>query len=148
MAGLGASMNTYNGPVPPGVPNPYTVMLHSYPTRYHGPIYTRPMYNLDWSQRPNDFGLQEGMMGLGEMQGLGEIPEEMYTPFWSVGLKNLFKTQDAIVEECNAIPGMTPEEIMACAGGRIVAAQSARAAVAVGVLLGAIGMRFYLKRKR
>ncbi len=65
-AGLGASLNTYDGPVPPGVPNPYTVMLHSYPTRYHGPIYTRPMYNLAWSERPNDFALDPSMMGLGD----------------------------------------------------------------------------------
>ncbi len=64
-AGLGESLNTYNGPVPPGVPNPYTVMLHSYPTRYHGPIYTRPMYALPWSERPNDFALDQSMMGLG-----------------------------------------------------------------------------------
>ena len=66
MAGLGASLNTYNGPVPPGVPNPYTVMLHSYPTRYHGPIYTRPEFGLPWMERPNDFGLEEGMQGLGD----------------------------------------------------------------------------------
>jgi len=67
MRGLGAaSMNTYNGPVPPGVPNPYTVMLHSYPTRFHGPIYTRAMYNLDWAERPNDFGIRPAMMGLGD----------------------------------------------------------------------------------
>jgi len=77
MAGLGASMNTYNGPVPPGVPNPFTVMLHSYPTRYHGPIYTRPQFGLPWAERPNDFGLQEGMLGLGEQPvwaaaGLGD----------------------------------------------------------------------------
>ena len=65
MAGLGASLNTYNGPVPPGVPNPYTVMLHSYPTRFHGPIYTRPQFGLEWATRPNDFGLDDGMMGLG-----------------------------------------------------------------------------------
>lgn len=64
-AGLGESLNTYDGPAPEGVPNPYNVMLHSYPTRYHGPIYTRPMFNLDWAERPNDFGLQEGMQGLG-----------------------------------------------------------------------------------
>lgn len=66
MAGLGASLNTYDGPVPEGVPNPYTVMLHSYPTRYHGPIYTRPEFGLNWSQRPNDFALRESMMGLGD----------------------------------------------------------------------------------
>jgi hypothetical protein len=66
MAGLGQSLNTYDGPVPPGVPNPYTVMLHSYPTRFHGPIYTRPQFGLPWAERPNDFGLEAGMQGLGD----------------------------------------------------------------------------------
>jgi len=64
--GLGKSLNTYEGPIPPGVPNPYTVMLHSYPTRYHGPIYTRPEFGLPWAPRPNDFALEPPMMGLGE----------------------------------------------------------------------------------
>jgi hypothetical protein len=41
-------------------------MLHSYPTRYHGPIYTRPMYALPFAERPNDFALEPGLMGLGE----------------------------------------------------------------------------------
>lgn len=77
MAGLGASMNTYNGPVPPGVPNPYTVMLHSYPTRYHGPIYTRPQFGLEWATRPNDFGLEEGMMGLGDPDGDSSTTERL-----------------------------------------------------------------------
>jgi hypothetical protein len=80
-AGLGASLNTYNGPVPPGVPNPYTVMLHSYPTRYHGPIYTRPMYNLDWSERPNDFALDESMMGLGDGAEASVLTVQPMTPW-------------------------------------------------------------------
>lgn len=62
---LGASLNTYDGPAPAGVPNPFTPMLHSYPTRYHGPIYTRPMNRFPWRERPNDFALEEGMQGLG-----------------------------------------------------------------------------------
>jgi hypothetical protein len=91
MAGLGKSLNTYEGPVPPGVPNPYTVMLHSYPTRYHGPIYTRPMFNLDWATRPNDFALREGMMGLGEepiwaTAGLGDTAAESLPPAWRVAV--------------------------------------------------------------
>jgi hypothetical protein len=80
MAGLGASMNTYNGPVPPGVPNPYGPMLHSYPTRYHGPIYTRPMFNLDWAERPNDFALEAGM------QGLGADEESASPPAWKIAV--------------------------------------------------------------
>jgi len=93
MAGLGASLNTYEGPVPPGVPNPFTVMLHSYPTRFHGPIYTRPMFNLDWATRPNDFALTEGMMGLGEepiwaAAGLGDdtSASQSLPPAWRVAV--------------------------------------------------------------
>ena len=63
--GIGESLNTYNGPVPSGVPNPFGPMLHSYPTRYHGPIYTRPMYKLPWFERPNDFAIEPGFMGIG-----------------------------------------------------------------------------------
>jgi hypothetical protein len=64
--GIGESLNTYDGPAPEGVPNPYHVMLHSYPTRYHGPIYTRPMFGKPWIERPNDFALEPGFMGLGD----------------------------------------------------------------------------------
>lgn len=77
---LGDSMNTYNGPVPPGVPNPFTPMLHSYPTRYHGPIYTRPMNNFPWRERPYDFALEEGMQGLGA-EGDRSVP-----PAWKFGV--------------------------------------------------------------
>lgn len=59
------SMNFYDGPFPAGVPNPYTVMLHSYPTRFHGAIYARPMYSLPFLDAPNDFVVEEGMEGLG-----------------------------------------------------------------------------------
>jgi hypothetical protein len=59
-------MNNYDGPFPDGVPNPFAPMLHSYPTRFHGPIYTRPMFSLDWAERPNDFAVQPGMMGIGQ----------------------------------------------------------------------------------
>jgi len=141
MAGLGKSLNTYDGPVPPGVPNPFTVMLHSYPTRYHGPIYTRPEFGLEWSERPNDFALTDGM------NGLGEIDPSVYTPMWKVGLRDMFKSSGAIAAECNQMPGATPQEILVCAGGREVAASSARAAVAVGVALGALGMYLYKRRR-
>ena len=71
-AALGAtSLNTYMGPVPEGVPNPYGVMLHSYPTRYHGPIYTRPEFGFPWHERPNDFAIDPQMMGLGAFASKG-----------------------------------------------------------------------------
>lgn len=85
MQGLGLSMNTYNGPVPPGVPNPFTVMLHSYPTRYHGPIYTRPMYDLPWAERPNDFGVQPQMNGLGFDTSPADVTIQPMEP-WKVAV--------------------------------------------------------------
>jgi hypothetical protein len=74
---LGESLNTYEGPVPSGVPNPFTPMLHSYPTRYHGPIYTRPMNAFPWRERPYDFALEEGMQGLGS-----EPDDKAIPPAW------------------------------------------------------------------
>jgi len=38
--------------VAPGVPNPYTVHVHPYPTRFHGSIYTRPEFGLPYVGRP------------------------------------------------------------------------------------------------
>lgn len=81
-------MNTYDGPYPPGVPNPYTPMLHSYPTRYHGPIYTRPMFRKPWFDRPYDFGVSPGMAGVGEMapqthvacDDAFPVPEDVQSP--------------------------------------------------------------------
>jgi hypothetical protein len=89
MAGCGCtgmgSMNTYNGPVPPGVPNPFTVMLHSYPTRYHGPIYTRPEFGLPWAERPNDFALDPSLLGLGAEEAMVQ-PMEPWKVVVGLGL--------------------------------------------------------------
>jgi hypothetical protein len=35
-----------------GVPSPNTVMVHGYPTRYHGPNFTVPMQSYDYHLRP------------------------------------------------------------------------------------------------
>lgn len=68
-------MNFYDGPFPDGVPNPWVPMLHSYPTRYHGPIYTRPMFNLPFVARPYDFVVPEGMEGLGAITDAFKAPK-------------------------------------------------------------------------
>jgi len=68
------SMNTYDGPYPAGVPNPFGVRVHAYPTRYHGPVYTRPMHSLDWMDRPYDFGVSSGTAGLGDVWQNGAPP--------------------------------------------------------------------------
>jgi hypothetical protein len=65
-SGLG---DLYSGPFPDGVPNPFVPMLHSYPTRYHGPIYTRPVTLLPWRERPYDFAVPQGTEGLGQLGG-------------------------------------------------------------------------------
>jgi len=57
--------NVYDGPYPDGVPNPYGMRVHAYPTRYHGPLYDRPMAQLPWVNRPYDFAVDVGLEGLG-----------------------------------------------------------------------------------
>jgi hypothetical protein len=38
--------------VSPGVANPYVTHAHPYPTRYHGSIYTRPVFGMPYVLRP------------------------------------------------------------------------------------------------
>lgn len=142
MAGLGASLNTYEGPVPPGVPNPYTVMLHSYPTRYHGPIYTRPMFGKPWSERPNDFALEPGFMGLGD-----EASVDMYRDhvFWPA---DMFKSDASIAAECTKdLVGLPDIEVQACSVVRAKSAAAARQALVAGLAVGALGTYLYMKRR-
>jgi hypothetical protein len=141
MAGLGASMNTYNGPVPPGVPNPYTVMLHSYPTRYHGPIYTRPEFGLEWAERPNDFALRNGFMGLG---GEGDVTRYRDGLF----LSDIYRSEQAIQESCSKdMEGLPAEEAKACTIVRTHGARVARVTLAIGLAAGALGMHLYMRRR-
>lgn len=35
-----------------GVPTPYAVHVHPYPTRYHGGIWTRPVFGLPYVRSP------------------------------------------------------------------------------------------------
>jgi hypothetical protein len=64
-------MRQYDGPYPEGVPNPYAPMLHSYPTRFHGPIYTRPMFSFPFNPTPDDFTVESGTEGLGSTPSSG-----------------------------------------------------------------------------
>ena len=73
MSGISRNLN---GPYAKGVINPYTTHVHPYPTRFHGPIYTRPVANLPYVRsphavfKPDDFYEYYGVKGLG---GLGSF---------------------------------------------------------------------------
>lgn len=43
-----------NAPIVQGVPTPYVMHVHPYPTRFHGPIYTRPVFGAPVIARPQD----------------------------------------------------------------------------------------------
>lgn len=43
-----------NAPIVQGVPTPYVMHMHPYPTRFHGPIYTRPVFGAPVIARPQD----------------------------------------------------------------------------------------------
>ncbi len=40
------------GPYPAGVPTPFTMHIHPYPTRFHGPNWTRPVFGFPINARP------------------------------------------------------------------------------------------------
>lgn len=76
-----------NAPIVPGVPTPFTMHVHPYPTRFHGPIYTRPVFGAPVIARPQDvftrgYNLdvtrpQPTLSGLGATVGEG--------PLWDTG---------------------------------------------------------------
>lgn len=39
--------------LPHGVPSPYTAHVHPYPTRFHGGIWTRPVFGNPWVRTPH-----------------------------------------------------------------------------------------------
>ena len=43
-----------NAPYVPGVPTPYSLHVHPWPTRFHGPIYTRPVFGFPVNARPEE----------------------------------------------------------------------------------------------
>lgn len=67
------------GPYPSGVPNPRTVHVHPYPTRYHGTINTRPMFSLPFMYqphavfKPDDFSRSTDGLGQAPRANLGSL---------------------------------------------------------------------------
>ena len=60
-----------------GVPNPYSLHVHPYPTRFHGPIYTRPVFGMPWKWAPQSvFKPNDMYNGGGGMNGLGAYEKE------------------------------------------------------------------------
>lgn len=64
---------------PSGVPSQYAVHYHPWPTRFHGPLYQRPVFRFPWMAKPQnvfkpgDFYAENGVgnVTLGERtQGL------------------------------------------------------------------------------
>lgn len=72
-----------NAPIVPGVPTPFAMHVHPYPTRFHGPIYTRPVFGGPVIARPKDvftrgYNLdvnvpQPTLSGLGATVGEGQL---------------------------------------------------------------------------
>ena len=62
------------GAGPEGVPNPLNFIVHPYPTRYHGPIYDRPMWGAKtFMQNPYNFaaGPDGSLSGCGAVDDFG-----------------------------------------------------------------------------
>jgi len=50
---------------PPGVPHPWTPHVHPYPTRYHGGIWKRPVFDFPRVPRPTQVFRPDQLWGLG-----------------------------------------------------------------------------------
>lgn len=74
-----------NAPIVPGVPSPYAMHVHPYPTRFHGAIYTRPVFSGRMIASPQDVFTssynidrniaQPTLSGLGDTVGEGMLWE-------------------------------------------------------------------------
>lgn len=79
-----------NAPIVAGVPTPYVMHVHPYPTRFHGPIYTRPVFGGPVIARPQDVFTpsynidrempQPTLSGLGAVNSSWETGEGIFKP--------------------------------------------------------------------
>lgn len=58
--------------LPHGVPSPDHAHVHPYPTRYHGGIWTRPVFGFPWNRRPYAVFRPSQMNGLGQLWDTGD----------------------------------------------------------------------------
>lgn len=75
---------------PPGVPSPYVAHVHPYPTRFHGGIWTRPVFGMPRVAkvqsvfRPVNFD-PPAQSGLGDSCGCGSSPDGLGDPLIQAG---------------------------------------------------------------
>lgn len=58
---------------PTGVPSPYTVHVHPYPTRFHGGQWIRPVFGMPWARTPYAVYKPGDLNGFGNTDDGGEI---------------------------------------------------------------------------
>jgi len=71
--------------LPHGVPSPVKTHVHPYPTRFHGGIWTRPVFGFPWVQRLH-FVIRPS-----ELNGMGRI-DPIFRPYHGVGQANDWDT--------------------------------------------------------
>lgn len=66
--------------LPHGVPTPMKTHVHPYPTRFHGGIWTRPVFGFPWVRTPHY------VIRPSELTGLGRAPiDPTFRPFRGLG---------------------------------------------------------------
>jgi len=53
-----------------GVPSQYAVHVHPWPTRFHGPLYQRPVFRMPWKWQPQNVLMPWQFQGLGQDGGV------------------------------------------------------------------------------
>lgn len=57
---------------PSGVPSQYAVHYHPWPTRFHGPLYQRPVFGFPWMAKPQNV-FKPGDFYPEPQAGLGDV---------------------------------------------------------------------------
>jgi hypothetical protein len=73
-------MQSVFGPTMQGVPNPRIPHVHPYPTRFHGPIWTSPVFGLPYRSQPYLNALPGYEAQWLQLQGVGTSPDGLGEP--------------------------------------------------------------------
>ena len=120
---------------PTGVPSPYVMHQHPYPTRFHGGIWKRPEFGLPYVRQPFNVIRPSQMAGV----GCGPPPAAAMSGVTAIGM---WDTADGVFRRPNVDGGGVFNEI---SGLGAVSSETA-AFIGGGVL--AFGLVFYLLKKK
>ncbi len=135
---------------PRGVPSPFATHVHPWPTRYHGPIYTRPVFTFPYETapqavfKPDDFN---AFYGRPATAGLGASAWEWISNPWGTAAAQAWGPDPAPVVQATPQP-ITPTPAPAPVVAPAQASTKSWVGPTVTLLLLAAGVYYIAKRNK